>query len=270
MSTRGWSGLAYDNGRVFALNYDGDLRAFAAASGALLWQTQLTLGPNQVWAFTSAPTALNGLVYTGASRNGGTLFAVSAQDGSIRWTASNPFNADFSSPAVSPDGVYVNFSCVQAYDYAPATGDLIWHHASPCFGGGGTTTVLYGNRLYAREHSGSFMSSPCSMHYRRRDEQFRRGSATGVQRFHRILLPNVSTYSRDVATSFLKCSSRGRHPHPAPIVVNGYVYIGSNSGQLFSRWKYGANVWPQPRVGIRYTMTLTPASRPRLSAGAGS
>jgi outer membrane protein assembly factor BamB len=150
-SNSGWSGLAYDNGRVFALNYEGVLRAFEAASGALLWQTQLTLGPNQVWVFTSAPTAVNGLVYTGGARSGGTVFAVSEQDGSIRWTASNLFNADFSSPAVSPDGVYVNFSCVQAYDFAPATGDLIWHRASTCHGGGGSTTVLYGNRLYARE-----------------------------------------------------------------------------------------------------------------------
>ena len=68
--TRGWSASAYDAGRIFALNYDGDLRAFDAASGALFWEKQLMTGPNQVWAFDSAPTALSGFVYTAGARNG--------------------------------------------------------------------------------------------------------------------------------------------------------------------------------------------------------
>ena len=39
--SRHWSNAAYDNGRVFVVNHDGVLRAFDAASGALLWSKQL-------------------------------------------------------------------------------------------------------------------------------------------------------------------------------------------------------------------------------------
>ena len=44
--SRPWSNAAYDAGRVFAVNHDGVLRAFDAASGALLWSKQL---PGQIF-----------------------------------------------------------------------------------------------------------------------------------------------------------------------------------------------------------------------------
>ena len=275
MSNSGWSGLAYDNGRVFALNYEGVLRAFAAASGVLLWQTRLTAVPSQIGVFTSAPTALNGLVYTGGSQFGGRVFAVSEQDGSIRWTSSNLENADFSSPAVSPDGVYVNFSCVQAYDFAPATGDLIWHHASTCYGGGGSTTVLYGNRLYAREGDGSYMLSAV-LNANTGEEMNSLGAdlppafsgSTGF--FYRY--GSSTLQARDVASSFLKWSFQGDALISAPIVVNGYVYIGSSSGKLYSlNASTGANVWTGSLgSGIRYTSDSDAGvPQPGLGAGAG-
>ena len=45
--------IAYDNGNVFAVNFDGLLRAFKAATGAPLWQAQM---PAQ-YAFQTPPTA---------------------------------------------------------------------------------------------------------------------------------------------------------------------------------------------------------------------
>jgi hypothetical protein len=57
--TYSFGALAYDQGRVFALNFNGMLYAFDAATGVQDWSIQL---PNQ-WSFTSPPTAYNGVVY---------------------------------------------------------------------------------------------------------------------------------------------------------------------------------------------------------------
>ena len=57
--TYNFGGIAYENGRVFALNYDGLLRAFDATSGNVIWSKQLV----GQYSFTSPPTALGAIVY---------------------------------------------------------------------------------------------------------------------------------------------------------------------------------------------------------------
>ncbi len=143
------AGIAYDNGLVFAVNYGGQLTAFAAATGYEVWQTSL---PGQ-YAFTSAPTASGGVVYVGGAGSGGTLYAVDESDGELLWTGSVE-NGDQSSPVVTSTGVYVSYACEQTYDFAPTTGDLIWHHSTACEGGGGRTPVLYNGDLYVRDDAG--------------------------------------------------------------------------------------------------------------------
>src|SRR6185369_15424387 len=77
-----WSTLCYENGRVFALNFDGLLRAFDGTTGSLVWSRQL---PVQ-YAFSSAPTVFQGVVYVGGAGLGGTAYAVSAENGNVLWT----------------------------------------------------------------------------------------------------------------------------------------------------------------------------------------
>jgi outer membrane protein assembly factor BamB len=67
--TYNWSNAAYDSGHVFVVNYDGLLRAFDAASGALQWSKQL---PEQ-YSFDSPPTASGGVVYVVGAGTGVTL-----------------------------------------------------------------------------------------------------------------------------------------------------------------------------------------------------
>src|ERR1051325_1856992 len=100
-----WSGLAYDNGRVFVVNCDGLLRAYDAASGAQLWAKQM---PVQ-YSFSSSPTAMGGMLYLSGAGSGGTMYAVSQQDGAVRWTAG--VDGGSGSPAVSPSGVYTSYGC---------------------------------------------------------------------------------------------------------------------------------------------------------------
>ena len=74
-------GIAYDSGRVFAVNRTGLLRGFDATTGTQLWSRQL-VGQS----FTSPPTAMGGTVYVSGFT---TLYAVSAQDGTVKWSAPN-------------------------------------------------------------------------------------------------------------------------------------------------------------------------------------
>jgi outer membrane protein assembly factor BamB len=142
-------GIAYDKGELFSVNSSGTLTAFAAGSGKMLWTVAL---PGQ-YAFSSAPSALDGIVYVGGAGDGGTLYAVDEASGKLIWTQSVA-NGDDSSPAVTPTGVYVSYPC-QYYDFAPSTGKLIWHYNGGCDGGGGDTVVVYNNLAYIRDYTGS-------------------------------------------------------------------------------------------------------------------
>jgi outer membrane protein assembly factor BamB len=258
-----WSGIAYDGGRVFAVNYSGLLRAFDAASGAVVWSRQL---PQSF--FSSPPTAFGGLVYTAGSGGNGTLSAVSQQDGTIKWTAS-VFTAEHSSPAVSGTDVYVSYSCNLAYDFSPPTGTLLWRHTTSCFGGGGKTPVLFGNRLYVRDSSlpnavlnasngaelGTFSASVAPAF----------SGSTGYFRTASTL------QARDVASNAVLWSFTGDGTlSSAPIIDNGYVYIGSTSGKLYAlSASTGANVW----TGILGASVSAPdeqnVSLPTTGLGAG-
>lgn len=147
-----WAGLAYDAGRVFAVNASGFMRAVDAATGATLWARQL---PGQ-YACDSAPVAANDTVYTAAAGSGGTLYALWAADGGVRWTRPVT-NGNTSSPALSPTGVFVSYACNQAFGFAPDSGAQLWHHSSSCSGGGGKNVALHGGRLYTRDSMGNLV-----------------------------------------------------------------------------------------------------------------
>jgi outer membrane protein assembly factor BamB len=138
------TGIAYDEGRVFVVNFGGTMTAFDAAKGRLKWAVQL---PGQ-YAFSSAPSALNGTVYTGGAGDGGTLYAVDGKSGKVLWTQSVA-NGDDSSPAVTDTGVYVSYPC-QYYDFAPKTGKLVWQYNGGCDGGGGETVVVGAGLAFVR------------------------------------------------------------------------------------------------------------------------
>jgi outer membrane protein assembly factor BamB len=114
--TNASQGLAYDDGELFSVNSSGVLSAYSVAKRKPLWAEQL---PGQ-YAFSSAPSALNGIVYVGGAGSGGTLYAVNETTGKLLWTQ-GVANGDDSSPAVTAQGVYVSYPC-QYYDFAPNNG----------------------------------------------------------------------------------------------------------------------------------------------------
>ena len=261
--SRAWSNAAYDAGRVFAVNHDGLLRAFDAASGALLWSTQL---PGQLF-FDSPPTASGGVVYLVGASLGTTVYAVDEQDGTVKW-ADLLFGGDDSSPAVTSDGVFVAFACNDVYKFSPQDGSLIWNHSEGCTGGGGATPVLFGGRLY---EGGSLtekrmLDAPTGAVL----GTFPPGPPPAFSGSTGYFLTGSILKARDAYSGAVRWSFTGDGTlSSAPIVNNGYVYIGSSSGKVYALdGSTGANVWTG-NLGAAVQVSESLVTRPHTGLGAG-
>jgi outer membrane protein assembly factor BamB len=237
--TYNFSAIAYDRGRVFALNYDGKLHALDAATGEEIWSVQM---PAQR-SFTSPPTAIDGVVYLGGAGSGGTVFAIDEAAGDVLWTASVA-NGDHSSPAVDSTGVYVSYACEQTYSFTTA-GVQRWRHSTSCSGGGGRTPVLHDGQVYVRDNSmtpavlaesdGTQLSTFTSVPAPAFDDETMVGVSSGTLR------------SYDPATNEVRWSQAAPGDATyvtAPIIVNGYVVEGDSKGgvHLFDA-DSGADAW---------------------------
>jgi outer membrane protein assembly factor BamB len=239
--TYGVGYAAYDSGKVFVVNFDGLMKAFNATNGTLLWSVDL---PGQ-YAFTSPPTAVNGIVYTGGAGGGGTVYAVSEATGEVLWTMSVE-NGDDSSPAVILGSVFVSYACPQAYAFNAVTGQLLWHRSSCCEGGGGATPVVHSAQLYVREsyctpQTNGLVLNPNT------GAQIRGFNSDTAPAFLGNLalylqsgtLRGVNAQSGQVLWSFAGDGGL----FLAPLVVNQTIYIGSTSGVLYGLNGSGRQIW---------------------------
>lgn len=278
--------IAYDAGKVFAVNFDGLLNAYDAATGSLLWSKKL---PGQ-YAFSSPPTAVNGTVYLSGAGSGGTLYAVNESDGSVRWTGSVE-NGDDSSPVVTPGGIYASYVGPQSYKFSPATGNLIWHYQGESEGGGGATPVFYNDQLYVRDVYAPNSTSNNVFILDSLAGTLQGGFSQGY--FNNPLPPAFDngvgyfvTPSGSLTANNLGFTATAWTFTPvnetittAPLVVNGVVYVGTNTGSLYGIDAVsGQQVWTdtvgaiiQPRAAITAgdSLLLVPAAS-TLTAYAGA
>jgi outer membrane protein assembly factor BamB len=139
--------VAYDAGRVFlsvagTSDENGGLFAYSATTGERLWRTAATD------ASGDPPVADGGAVYAMVGRTW--LAAHRQSDGAQLWIDS-PGNGTNGSPAVTGDAVYSALPCGETRKLGRADGALLWRTPSDCHGGGGSTAVFAGGRLYTRE-----------------------------------------------------------------------------------------------------------------------
>jgi outer membrane protein assembly factor BamB len=216
-------GIAYDMNRVFSVESGGTLTAFAAGTGKKLWAVAL---PGQSYV-SSAPSALNGIVYVGGS---GTLYAIDEATGTLIWSQGVE-NGDDSSPAVTATGVYVSYPC-QYYDFTPATGVPIWHYSGGCEGGGGDTPVIFNNLAYIRDWTGPntiFNASTGAV-----VGSFAASAPPAIHGNLGYFLDGATVAAINPTTSKLFWEFTGDGSiSTAPLVVNDYVVLASSMGNLY-------------------------------------
>lgn len=259
-----WSGLAYDHGKVFVVNFDGLLKSFDAATGAAGWSTQLP----EYW-IDSPPTAVNGIVYVGGASYGG-LYAVNESYGNVLWTARVNGGGD-SSPTVSSDGVFVTYPC-QAYKFDPLTGASLWHYSGPCSGGGGRTAAYANGLLYMRDWSttlGLIFNAATGA----QTGNFSQTSSTPIPAFstqtefllNAGTLQGIDLTTRNVIWSF---TGDGKLV-TAPIVIDQVVIIGSSSGTVYAvDAATGRQLWSGV-AGVSIAGPELGLTQPQTGLGAG-
>jgi len=231
-----FSALAYDGRRLFALNENGLLKAFAASTGRELWAAQM---PSQ-WSFSGPPTAYDGVVYLSGAGFGGTLYAVSEADGVVRWAAPVT-NGDRSAPAVDDTGVYVSFACQQG-DKFSLTGQHVWHFDNGCEGGGGTTPVVHRSYVYVRGPYGwpEILSKSSGIALTR----FVSDTAPAFDTTNMYTLQNGELVAEAPSGSPRRWTFGDGTLVTAPVVSGGVVYVGSGSGTVYGvSASLGAKVW---------------------------
>jgi outer membrane protein assembly factor BamB len=241
-----WSALCYENGRVFVLTREGRLAAFDGSTGSVIWSQQL---PGQ-FSFTSPPTVFQGVVYAGGTGNGGTAYAVSADNGNVLWAVPLA-NAGSSSPAVTTEGVYLSYLCINVYKLNPANGSQIWRDYVACGSGSGRVPVLYNNRLYVRS-PGSNTDWIYDSQTGGIFDTFMSKSAPAFSGNMGFFLNGPRTFGtygtlegRNVNSNLVYWSFTGDGAlQSSVLVVNDYVYVGSNTGKLFAvEAATGHQVW---------------------------
>ena len=233
------TGLSFEDHKVFAISYDGQLTAFDEATGAVQWSVDL---PGQ-YSFTSPPTSYRGILYTGGAGSGGTLYAVDEVDGTVLWTQSVA-NGDHSAPAVDANGVYVSYACAVAYRFAPQTGTRAWTHTTGCSGGGGKTPVLAGDRLYVRDSptANTILNTANGQDV----GTFTSKVAPAVDGGTRFEVASGTLQAIDIATGATKWTATGPSGTivSAPIVLDDVVIVGTTSGAIIARDKVtGTIAW---------------------------
>jgi outer membrane protein assembly factor BamB len=234
------AGIAYDNGRVFVIigaNMTGTLNSYDANSGHQLWTTPLT--QTMQYGFGMPPVALNGSVYVTGNGHNGTMFAVNQVDGQLLWTT---FVEDAALPAVTSTGIYVDNAC-WAMDINPQTGARTWENRSICTGAGGGIPAAYGNQVYIPEQQiGNSVVNPQTGSVLGTFSTDRTPAFYGSIGFFPI---GSRIMAEDLASNTVDWSFDGDGSLVAgPVIVNGYVYVGSSTGNLYAlRASDGTVAW---------------------------
>ncbi len=240
----GTANAAYDNGRVFVVIASGNaatMEALDAGTGAVDWSTLLS----GQYMFSSAPSAGDGMVFTGGAGNSGTLYALNETTGALAWTEMVQ-NGDDSTPAVSADGVYVTYPC-WTYDFRPATGDTIWNSNTGCEGGGGNTPVVANQLLYSPENYPGYNGTIFNAENGSSQGTFTGSAPPALTSTMGYFLQGGTLRGITEPASVVQWSFTGDGTLTgAPIVVNQYVFIGSTSGNLYALDAItGTQVWTQ-------------------------
>ena len=257
------SSPAVVNGRVFILTNDGAAQAYRSWDGKPLWSTQ-------TGGAIAGPVVRDGIVFVGGSAQ---VFALNAATGATVWSAEAPFmrsppsvvgarvyvagdnrvaafdaatgariwikrisSVQISSPVVSGNRIYVGTSDDGVYCLFAGRGAIAWHVGlgrlmdnSPSVDGARMYVGDYGtNRIVAYDRvTGAFLWASHGG-----------GSQGSVSVANGVAWAagfDGTLYGIDVATgTVLVTKDLGDYSTSTPAIVDGVVYVGSDSGALMA------------------------------------
>ena len=235
------SSVAYEDGRVFALNYGGRLHAFDEATGWPLWQQQLSQR-----SYSAPVTVRNNYVYAAGSGSGGTLDVVNAMTGGVVFSRSIG-SGSISSPAVDATGVYSSHPCdTQGHSLF---GALLWRLPSSCTGGGGKQVTLdsANHRLYVRGVSPGTRNMILDSRTGAVGVTIPGGSPYAISADAAFTVANGVLVKVDPLTGSQVWSMGGDANETLvgpPNIVDGVVIVGGRSGKVYGiSATNGARVW---------------------------
>jgi outer membrane protein assembly factor BamB len=217
------AGLAYDQGRVFAVDRDGTVYALDAVSGALDWATALD------GSFATSPVVAGGaLVVESDTRT----YGLEETGGGTEWQTSGGFGV----PAVSGSGVLISLGCSGTEDADLSSGIIQWSRTTGCTGGLPLTPVVSGGRVYARVPSSSTPDTVLSASTGATLGTFPAASwAPATDGTHLITAPSGGALTATNPTTGAKewsAPALSGGWASAPLIVGTTVYETSGSGLL--------------------------------------
>jgi outer membrane protein assembly factor BamB len=260
--------IAYDDGRLFAMDERSlasarpQLRAYDAATGALDW----TATPDNQNFFDPPPVAYRGIVYVYGNGVGGTVYAYDETSGAMLWSEGT--EGGEGSPAVSDDGVFIAEACQKVYAFDRVSGASRWMHSGSCTGGGGATPLIYGQWLYVHDPMGDLVldvanGSPAAA-------TFVSTVAPALDGAHLFNVAGGAMGATGAVNGGIVWAFTGDgRLATSPLVADGYVYVGSSTGNLFAlREADGAPVWVE-NTGVPLVSRELFTTEPRVALAAG-
>jgi outer membrane protein assembly factor BamB len=230
---------AYDGGQVFVVSGGPQsqiISALNAATGNPVWSATVPGG----W-FPEPPVATDGIVYT---MNGGLATAFDETTGAVLWQ--NGIGGTDGIVAVTVDGLYGASPCT-AVDLQPAVGTQLWFNNSGCSGGGGATPVAANGLVYAPNNSAGSSGTIFDSETGATKGNYSASVIPAFSSSTGFFLSNGTLQGLALPNNQVLWSFAGDGQlDTAPIVVNNYVFIGSQSGNLYALdASSGQQVWNQ-------------------------
>jgi outer membrane protein assembly factor BamB len=262
------AGLTYGQGLLFVQDDNGLLRAFDARTGRVWW----TVAFEDMYFFSGAPTYANGLVFVGGAGVGGTVYAVGATDGVVRWKRAAGGNPD-SALAVSADLVYLS-NVENTKAFAQASGAPVWDSGEGYETGpvGGATPVLSNGRVWLRETGILYpASTTLDAATGALGPSFTAAYAPAFDGPTGYFVTDGVLRATDTPTRELLWSFQSAAPLVTPpLIANGHVYVGDQLGTLWAlNARTGEAVWSDAVGAVLGGFDERDYSRPVAGLAAG-
>jgi parallel beta-helix repeat protein len=233
----GWTSAAVSNGTVYAVSQNATLYAINASTGAVVWQTRVATGHDDVQAGAAVG---HGNVYVGVDdfETNATVYAVNATTREIAWSVDgNGPRVDGITPTIT-DKVYVHASGV--FDIRPSDGLVNGNtsyaigQGAPAVAPGDTDTVVIAQAGTVTGYT-SGLDEEWSVDVARLVKGVTVGDEFVVVRDSNATLYGIDYGSEDAQVVWEFTAGADWNADVEPIVVNGRAIIGDGDGTLYAR-----------------------------------